>query len=130
MFELRRAAVRTAISRVEQQRLELRRPPKPEEEMFALGATTARDTIDALDALLDAQNSLLNTWVQYEVLRMSLDFDLGTMQLDDRGMWIDPGPIEGADDEQGDRIEDAPLPPGDAEEIPVPPGPPVEPDGA
>ena len=32
--------------------------------------------------------------MQYEVLRRNLDFDMGTMQLDSLGQWIDPGPID------------------------------------
>jgi hypothetical protein len=39
------------------------------------------------------QNDFLSVWVNYEVQRMSLDFDLGSMQLDDCGLWIDPGAI-------------------------------------
>lgn len=94
-FELQRAGVLTAIGRVEQQRLELMRPPRPGQEEFTLGATTARDLVTALDALLRAQNEFLDGWVRYEVQRMVLDYNLGTMQLDDHGMWIDPGPIRG-----------------------------------
>jgi len=30
----------------------------------------------------------------YEVLRMSLEFQLGTMRLDEQNMWLDPGPLE------------------------------------
>jgi hypothetical protein len=33
----------------------------------------------------------MGLWVNYEVLRYSLDLDLGTMQLDSEGLWIDPG---------------------------------------
>ena len=111
-FEIQRAAVRTAISRVEQQRLELKQPPRPGVEEFTLGPTTARDTVEALSALLREQNSFLNTWVRYEVQRMNLDLDMGTMQLDDRGMWIDPGPMGATDTPAGKQAEDAPLPPG------------------
>ncbi len=93
-FELQRAGVKTAIARVEQQHLELLRPPRPGQEEFALGPTTARDLVTALRALLNEQNSFLNNWVRYEILRMGLDFNLGTMELDDAGMWVDPGPIE------------------------------------
>ncbi|MCS7238042.1 MAG: hypothetical protein NZ899_07215 [Thermoguttaceae bacterium] len=95
-FELQRAGVLTAIGRVEQQRLELMRPPRPGQEEFTLGATTARDLVTALDALLRAQNEFLDGWVRYEVQRMVLDYNLGTMQLDEQGMWIDPGPIRGS----------------------------------
>ncbi len=31
--------------------------------------------------------------MNYEVIRRSLDFDLGTMQLTPEGLWIDPGPL-------------------------------------
>ena len=57
------------------------------------GPTAARDTISAFSDLLNAQNTLLNLFVNYEVVRRGLDFDLGTMQLTAEGMWIDPGPI-------------------------------------
>jgi hypothetical protein len=57
------------------------------------GPTAARDTVSALRDLLTAQNDFLSVWVTYEVLRRTLDFNLGTMQLDVEGMWIDPGPM-------------------------------------
>ncbi len=58
------------------------------------GPTAAQDTIRALSALLNAQNSLLNIFVNYEVIRRGLDFDLGTMELTPEGLWIDQGPID------------------------------------
>ena len=59
-----------------------------------LGATTARDLVTALTDLLNVQNDFLSVWISQESLRRSLDFDLGTMQLDSSGVWLDPGPIE------------------------------------
>jgi outer membrane protein TolC len=111
-FELQRAAVRTAITRVDQQRTQLREPPRAGQEDFTLGATTARDLLTALSSLLREQNSFLNSWVRYEVLRMDLDFDLGTMQLDNRGMWIDPGPIDLSRLPEMEEVEDVPAPEG------------------
>ena len=32
-------------------------------------------------------------WVDFEVQRGLLDLQMGTMQLDSEGLWIDPGPI-------------------------------------
>jgi hypothetical protein len=58
-----------------------------------LGANAARDLVDALTDLLNQQNTFLGVWVDYEAERMALDFKLGTMQLDARGIWIDPGEI-------------------------------------
>ncbi len=120
-FELRRAAVHVAISQVDVMQLRLQRPPRPgETEVF--GATTARDLVQALSGLLSSQNSFISAWVDYEVQRLNLDFDLGTMRLDELGEWIDPGPIRY--DESGLPQADAPA--GDLpEEIPLPDGLPV-----
>jgi len=91
-FELQRAAVQLAIAQVEISRLRITRPPKPG-EVSQLGATTARDLANALSELLSSQNALLAVFVDYETQRTNLDLDLGTMQLDHRGIWIDPGPV-------------------------------------
>lgn len=55
--------------------------------------TAARDVVQALGDLLNAQNAYMGIFINYEVLRLSLDFQLGTMQLDSEGLWIDPGTI-------------------------------------
>jgi hypothetical protein len=91
-FELRRAAVHVAIAQVELSRLRLQEPPMPGVAQ-AFSSTTARDLVTALSDLLTVQNDFLSVWVIYEVQRRVLDVDLGTMQLDDRGLWLDPGPI-------------------------------------
>ena len=88
-FELRRAAVRVAIDQVDLARLRLNQPPQPGKG-GQFGATTARDLVSALRDLLDAQNEFLEAWVGYEVLRMILDFQLGTMRVDDQNLWLDP----------------------------------------
>ena len=54
------------------------------------GATTARDLVNALNDLLDASNAFLQVWVGYEAMRMRLDYELGTMKLTERGLWLDP----------------------------------------
>lgn len=95
-FELRRAAVHVAVSQVDQARFRLIAPPR-QGQQAQFGATTTRDLVSALTDLLDAQNDFLNIWVNYEVLRMLLDFELGVMQLDQEGNWIDPGPITSAE---------------------------------
>ena len=128
-FELYRAAARVAISRVDITRLRLLEPPKPGAKS-TFGATTARDLVTALAGLLNAQNQFLDVWVGYEVRRRNLDFDMGTMQLDSHGMWIDPGPIESsrggaAEQAEGtDKVDELPLPA--FEEIPPPEGEPVD----
>jgi len=96
-FELRRAAVQTAISQVDLARLRLDEPPKPGAPQAPFGATTARDLVSALSDLLSAQNDLLGLWIGYDVLRVLLDFEMGTMQLTADGRWIDPGPMTAPD---------------------------------
>jgi len=91
-FELRRAAVFLAISQVDLAGMKIQEPPKPG-ATTQLSDNTARDLLDSLAALLNAQNTFLSAWLNYESQRLSLDFDMGTMQLDDRGIWLDPGPI-------------------------------------
>ena len=128
-FELRRVAVRVAISQVDVTQERLREPPKVGETIKPLGPTAARDLVQSYSGLLNAQNGLLAAWVEYESLRLALDLDLGTMRLDAENQWIDPGPIgqdestAEADDAGAARAPDppelVPLPPPD------PPAPPV-----
>ncbi len=115
-FELLRSAVRVSIAQVELAQLRLQEPPKPDEENI-LGATTARDLVSALSDLLNAQTDFLSVWVNYEVLRRSLDLDLGTMQLDPYGGWIDPGPIYDDSVLDAEPLEAEPL----EESEPLPP---------
>jgi len=115
-FEVRRAAVFVAIARVDMTRLQLTEPP--EKDRNSVGATTARDVNEALQALLRAQNNFLAIWVDYEAQRLNLDLDLGTMELDNQGLWIDPGPTFGTDMMGPPQAE--PLPPG-VVPAPVPP---------
>lgn len=92
-FEVRRAAVQVAITQVDNARLNLNPPLRPGQLSNRTSPTAARDLVSALNDLLNAQNDFLNVWVNYEVLRMLLDFELGTMELDENGLWRDPGPV-------------------------------------
>ncbi len=123
-FELSRQAVRIAAAQIT-----LNEDIRQNREARGLssGPTAARDTISALNDLLNAQNSLLNVWVNYEVLRRDLDLDLGTMQLSPEGLWIDPGEInlrtvggEGSLDPAGMIDGDMPPPPPPVAAEPVP----------
>ncbi|MEO0530606.1 MAG: TolC family protein [Planctomycetota bacterium] len=86
-FELRREAVLVAIAQVDLTQLRLSEPPKPgETEQF--GSTTARDLVQALGDLLNAQNDLLSVWVNNRVQRMNLELDLGIMLVDSEGLRV------------------------------------------
>ncbi|WP_345326883.1 hypothetical protein [Novipirellula rosea] len=90
-FELGRQAVSIAASQIE---LNADIRSLNDARGRSSGPTAARDAISALNDLLDAQNALLNIFVNYEVVRRSLDFDLGTMELTAEGLWIDPGKLD------------------------------------
>jgi hypothetical protein len=94
-LELRRLAVDVAITQVDVARLKLVEPQKPVENGKDAPAspTVARDLVDALLFLQQSQLALIQVWGDYEIQRRTLDFDLGTMQLDERGYWQDPGPM-------------------------------------
>ena len=92
-FELQRASVFVSMSQYDQRRLQLDRPPKPG-ETSSFGDSFARDLIDALDNLLSSQNQIMSDWLRYEVMRMTLNFALGTMKVDANGMWIDDGSLQ------------------------------------
>ncbi len=91
-FEIRRVAI---LSAIEQVVLNDEISTLNEERGAAQGATAARDIVQALSDLQNAQDAFTGVWITYEVNRRFLDFNLGTFQLDRRGLWIDPGPIKG-----------------------------------
>ena len=93
LFELNRRNIKISVQQVESRRLSLVEPPRPGGAGRTLGATAARDLTDALNSLQRNQSTFLRTWVEYEVLRRGLDFDLGTMQLTPDGYWLDPGQL-------------------------------------
>ncbi|MEM7453621.1 MAG: hypothetical protein AAF456_04625 [Planctomycetota bacterium] len=96
LFEIARNSVKLSISRVEAARLRLEQPTAVGATRSSLGATTAQDLTNAINGLQTAQSQFLSVWVTFEVIRRNLDFDLGTMQVDGRGSWIDPGTIDQA----------------------------------
>jgi outer membrane protein TolC len=136
-FEIRRSAVLVAIQQVDLAREKLSRPLKPGEDAAKYGlerASIGRDLVSALNDLLSTQNDFLNVFVSYEVQRINLDLEMGTMQLDDRGIWIDPGPVtsSGFVGESGEPLPplNEPIPPLDGvgppqefELLPIPPAP-------
>ncbi|MBK7645074.1 MAG: TolC family protein [Planctomycetes bacterium] len=54
---------------------------------FEQGSLSNRDVVEAQQALLDAQNSLIREKVAYEIARLGLLKDLGLLFIDEKGMW-------------------------------------------
>ncbi len=97
-FELRRAAVQVAISQVDLTRLRLSEPARPTtpaapgqaaQPGTQFSSTVARDLVNAQIDLLNVQNDFLSVWVDHEVQRLQLDFDLGVMELDPNGLRVE-----------------------------------------
>ena len=53
------------------------------------GQTNALNLLQSLGSLLDAQNSLINDWIQYELNRLNIYRDMGIMEIDPNGVWND-----------------------------------------
>lgn len=88
-FEIQRFAVQTAT-----QQIGVNEDVRQINETLGTSSpTAARDAITALNDLLLTQSELIGIYVNYEALRRILDLNLGTMELDAEGLWIDPGPI-------------------------------------
>ena len=59
---------------------------------FEAGRTEIRNLLEALDALLGAQNSLTSDVVSYRVGELQLQRDMGVLQVDERGLWREFSP--------------------------------------
>lgn len=115
-LEIQRRAVIIAIRRVDQTRDVLNEPPPPPEPgkpATQLGPTAALNLLTALSDLRSSQNNFMSVWLNYYATRMQLERDMGIMELDDRGMWIEE-PWEVLDDGQPEAY---PLPPPVPEEL-------------
>ena len=90
-FEASRKQLQVATRNVLFQRTKIQEPPG--QLGNSLSPETAQRLIGSLQGLQGAQDALLAVWVGYEINRSQLDFALGTMQIDENGIWIDPGAI-------------------------------------
>jgi len=115
-MEIQRRAVVIAIRRVDKTREDLNKPPaparpttpgQPAEPVETLGPTVAVNLITALNDLQAAQNTFMSVVLNHYETRMLLYRELGIMELDDCGMWIDK-PINEAD---WLTEEECPMPP-------------------
>ena len=53
------------------------------------GQGNSLNLLNALDSVLTAQNSLVNDWISYETNRLNIFRDMGIMELDQNGVWVD-----------------------------------------
>ncbi len=90
-LEIQRRAVTIALRRVDQTQLSLLTPP-PQGQPGArpqINPTTAINLLSAQGSLQTSQNSFLAAWLDYYAARLRLYRELGVMQLDPSGRWIE-----------------------------------------
>ena len=117
-LEIQRRAVVIAIRRVDQTREGLSQPPpapQPGQPVTPLGPTAALNLLTALNDLQSSLNNFMSVWLNDYAARMRLARELGVMELDERGMWIDKPvfePEQPADTRSADAAEIPPDVPG------------------
>lgn len=115
-LEIQRRAVSIALRRVEQTQLALLTPPPPVQPGARpqINPTTAINLLGAQSSLQSSQNNFLAAWLNYYAARLRLYRELGIMQLDASGRWI-----------ENSLDFDNPVPPAEQESIELlpPPGP-------
>lgn len=116
-LEIQRRAVAIAIRQVDQTLLDFNPPriaPQPGERP-AINPTKARDLVNAQNSLRSTQDSFLNAWLSYHAAQMRLYRELGIMELDQDGRWMEI-PLPGSNRSLSPDGEDLEF-----EELPAPP---------
>lgn len=90
-LEIQRRAVSIALRRVDQTQLNLLTPPSQGQPGVRpqINPTTAINLLSAQGSLRTSQNSFLSAWLNYYAARVRLYRELGIMQLDESGNWVE-----------------------------------------
>jgi hypothetical protein len=92
-LEIQRRAVTIAARRVDQTRETLSKPPEPavagQASAAQFGPTAALNLLTAMNDLQGSQNNFMSVWLNHYATRMVLMRELGLMEIDERGIWID-----------------------------------------
>lgn len=91
-FELARRNVVAAATQVDQEMDKLYTPPQP----GANATISANSDIltRAFNNLQTQQVEFARQWLEFELNRRLLSYELGIIELDERGDWVDPGPLD------------------------------------
>lgn len=84
VYETNRRGVRVAARELDQA-IEFSEQPEASTRAGNQGLNISR----ALDNILDAQDELIESWVDYETARLGLYRDVGVMYIDENGFWIE-----------------------------------------
>ncbi len=91
-FETTRQNLRIAALQLDNAIETFNAPPAPGSTGRATtgGQNQGLNLINALQSVLQAQNDLIGIWIQYEQNRINIHRDMDIMQVDERGLWLDP----------------------------------------
>lgn len=64
------------------------------------GRASTRDLLEAQDALLAAQNALTDSVVKYRIAELSIQLNMDTLQIDEKGLWEEYIPGESQNDKE------------------------------
>jgi len=105
-LEIQRRAVSIALRRVEQTQLSLLTPPPPIQpgSRPQINPTTAINLLAAQGSLQTSQNSFLAAWLNYYAARLRLYRELGVMELDAQGQWVE-NPLSQAIEEESPSLQ-------------------------
>jgi hypothetical protein len=110
-LEIQRRAVAIAIRRVDQTREILNKPAPPTpagQTPTQLGPTAALNLLTALSDLRNTENNFISIWINFWADRMRLLRELGLMQTDETGVWIEESIAEAV---RRSGQQDEPIPP-------------------
>lgn len=88
IFEWNRRALKIAARELDQA---IEMGERPDAPAGGQGINISR----ALDNVLRAQNRLIESWVAYETSRLALYRDIGLMEIDERGLWLESDDLSG-----------------------------------
>ena len=92
-MEIQRRSVIIAVRRVDQTRESLNEPPGPtpvgQTAQTGLGETAALRVLQSLADLRSTQDNFMSVWLAYYATRMSILREMGILELDECGRWID-----------------------------------------
>lgn len=89
-FETARQNLRIAAVQLDSSIETFNQPASMQRAGGSASGTQGLNLLNALQSVLNAQNELIRIWVQYEQNRINIHRDMDIMQVDERGLWIDP----------------------------------------
>ncbi|MCC5847324.1 MAG: TolC family protein [Verrucomicrobia bacterium] len=93
-----RNALRDLLQQREQYRIQAQalniaeRRVRQAQAFEAVGRAETRDVLEANEALLQAQNAVVDALVRYRISELTFQRDLGLLQVDERGLWSEMNP--------------------------------------